>query len=310
MRGSRIGIGFSFFLMALATEGAEVLFQRCLASTSVEIWPSPATNVLARDEDLVEDQVVGDQRVACSSQADFQTLSLFALSELAFRHTNSLGDQLFVIESDLNVQSEGDLDTVSAEFVTKASCSASAQFRLQSDTPFHYTITISNQSPALSPNYGGITIRTAGGHSVLDLAWDSGMGNSPQAQGNLPAGLYDVAFGDATYPVGGLSPTMQNLINGTAKTVLSFTVTAQPVAPTTPVLNLRRAEGDLVLLEMTNLRPGTFYFIERNDAIVPGSWDVVANFIAGGTNAIWGDAFDQNAGKVFYRLRYLIPPRV
>ena len=55
---------------------------------------------------------------------------------------------------------------------------------------------------------------------------------------------------------------------------------------------------------MMNLQPGTFYFIERAEELTPGLWGIVANFIAGGTNAIYFDTVNPAARTVFYRLRY------
>src|SRR6185369_3155751 len=96
---------------AAIAQDAQVISQRCAVSTYSEIWPSPMTSVLGRDDDFLENQVIGDQTVDCSSQSNFQTLSLLAGSNLVFRRTNSLGSQVFWIESDFNMQSGGDLLT-------------------------------------------------------------------------------------------------------------------------------------------------------------------------------------------------------
>ena len=301
----RTKICLLFAASSLVAQGAQVISQRCAVSTYAEIWPSPMTSILARDADSLENQVIGDQTLACSSQTNFQTLSLFAGSDLMFRRTNILGSEVFWIESDCSMQSGGDLLTVNTSLVTKASASASVSFQLQSDTPFRYSIVTSGQSPPVLPNWGTITIRNASSHPILEMDWDSTMGNLPQGQGSLPAGVYQVEFWHIAQAEGDISPTMQNPISGTAGTVLSLTVTPEASTPTPPpVLHLRRGSGDVLLLKMTGLQPGTFYFIERSEEFVPGLSPVVANFIAGGTNAVWADNIYRNVQKMFYRLRY------
>lgn len=72
----------------------------------------------------------------------------------------------------------------------------------------------------------------------------------------------------------------------------------------TPMLHLRRGSREVVLLEMTDLQPDTFYFIERSEEMTPELWPIVESFIAGGTNAVWADSLNHQAQSVFYRLRY------
>jgi len=262
------------------------------------------TSVLGRDDDFLENQVIGDQTVDCSSQSNFQTLSLLAGSNLVFRRTNSLGSQVFWIESDFNMQSGGDLLT-NTNLITKASASASVSLQLRSDTPFRYSIVTSSQSPPVLPNWGTIIIRTASSHPILEMDWDSTMGNLPQGQGNLPAGVYQVEFWNGALAQGDYSPTMQNPIGGAGGTTLSLTVTPEASSPPPPpVLHLRQGSSDLIQLQMTALQPGRFYFIERNEGMNPGLWPIVANFIAGGTNAVWADSLNLGVQKMFYRLRY------
>lgn len=301
----RTKICFLLIVSGAMAQGAQVISQRCAVATYAEFWPSPMNSILARDDDSLENQMIGDQTVACSSQTNLQTLSLFAGSNLVFRRTNSLGSEVLWIESDFSMQSGGDPLTVNTDLVTKASASASVSFQLQSDTPFRYSIATSGQSPPVLPNWGAIIIRTASSHPILEMDWDSTMGNLPQGQGNLPAGVYQVEFWNIAQAEGDISPTMQNPIGGAAGTTLSLTVT--PEASTIPppaVLHLGRGSGDVVLLEMTSLQPGTFYFIERSADMTPGLWPIVANFIAGGTNAVWADSLSHEAQKMFYRLRY------
>lgn len=260
---------------------------------------------LARDEDSLENQAIEDQTLSCSSQTNFQTLSLFAGSDLAFRHTNSLGAEAFVIDSDFTMQSGGDLQTVSTNLITKAFASASVSFQLRSDMPFRYSIAVSNQSPPALPGWGFLAIRTASSHLVLEMDWDSTEGNSPQSQGNLPAGIYQVEFWSIAQAQGNIGPTIQNPIAGTARTALSLTVAPEPSTQTfAPMLHLRRGSGEVVLLEMTDLQPDTFYFIERSEEMTPELWPIVESFIAGGTNAVWADSLNHQAQSVFYRLRY------
>src|SRR6266566_7220759 len=108
----RIRICFLLIASAFVAQGAQVISQRCAVSTFAEIWPSPMTGILARDEDSLENQGIGDQTLGCSSQTNFETVSLATHSDLAFRRTNRLGSEVFSIESDFTMRSEGDLLTL------------------------------------------------------------------------------------------------------------------------------------------------------------------------------------------------------
>jgi hypothetical protein len=262
------------------------------------------TSVLAHDDDSAENQVVGDQTVSCSSQTNFQTVSLFTGSSSSFHRTNNAGTDVFVIETAFNMHTDGDLASVSASLITKTLATADVSFQLQSDTPFRYSITTSAQLPAVLPN-SGYVIMSGNNQSILKMDWNSTTGNLPQGQGNLPAGVYQVEVWSFAQNEGEIDPIIQNPIVGTAGTTVTLAITPGVSTPQpAPTLRLRRGPGDTLLLQMADLHPGTFYFIEKSDALAPGLWPIVSNFIAAGTNAVWVDNIDFNQQRIFYRLRY------
>jgi hypothetical protein len=302
---NRLIAGGFLVALGLAANAAQIVSQRCLVANFAGIWPSPMTAVLDRDEASRESQDVGDTSLMCESEASFQEVRLVARSELLFHGTNTLANGQWWIECSFSMQSHGDVLTVDTNLITKSFAWTTASLQIQSDTPFRYDIATEDQSPGSLPIRGVISIRTASGHPVLELDWDSTTGSLPQSHGRLAPGVYQVEFFSAVDAEGDIGPTMLNPIAGAAQAATSLTVTAeQPSANVLASLHIRQLGDGHVLLDMTALEPGTMYFIERNEKLTPEAWPIVANFTAGGTNAVWTDSVQSSAQSVFYRLRH------
>ena len=78
-----------------------------------------------------------------------------------------------------------------------------------------------------------------------------------------------------------MSPAIVNHISGFSGTTVSITLTPVQVEPTPPpALELRRDGAGHLVLKLTNLRPGTYYTIERSDGLQPNSWNFLVSLPA------------------------------
>jgi hypothetical protein len=180
---------------------------------------------------------------------------------------------------------------------------AEVSFQLHVSTPVTYQIVGTNQLSPVLPGSGSFSI-TRNGHPVLGLTWNAGTQGPPQTLGNLAAGVYEIRFYDHALAEGAVFPGFENPVVGTAGTSLTLTFDPASVEPPPrPVLQISNVDNR-VQLTMTNLQPGTFYFIRRGTDLADQPWGVVASFIAGSSTATWSEALQPGTPQVFYRLQY------
>jgi hypothetical protein len=282
-------------------EALTVTSQRCAVNTWAEVSPVPVTTQYV-DVDSAENQAFTNQSQSCLSSTNFGLTSLTAQATVDFHRTNVLTATEFRLAHRLQMQSQSQ-PPVESELRLRGFAAAEVSFRIEVSTPVTYQISGTNQLSPVLPGSGSFSIARST-LPVVALTWNPGIQGFPQAQGHLPVGIYDIQFSEHALAEGAVFPGFENLVGGTAGTGLTLTFTPEiGESPPRPVVQISKA-GDRVQLTMTNLQPGSFYFIRRGTDLADQPWSVVANFIAGSSTASWSEAIQPSAAQVFYRLQY------
>lgn len=292
------------FLASVAEAyGIEVLSQRFELSTVAQVVPVQGP-YQSEERDSRINQGIGDRMVRSEARTSQDGAIAFAEMEATLRRTNIVGGETFWLESDLAIGSEDLLVTVETQIVTRASAAMSLDLQVHSATAFQYHVVKSGEASPTAPGGGGFSIRSAYGVAILEINWGHN-DSSNESQGSLPPGTYTIRFFNSSSADGIVSPTLVNHISGRGHT--SVAVTFRPggsVPQSAPTLKLSRGARNSVMLEMTNLQPGTNYTIERAEAIDAQFWEYVTNFSSGGTEATWTDLMRENTQSTFYRIRF------
>jgi hypothetical protein len=301
----RLGILIlSLSLASPATcSSAEVFSQQLELITSAQVSPGSG-GPSSLDQDSRQNQGPGDRALTSTSQASLDGIAVHTEAHLILRRTNTAASTVFWMENEFDMHSEGQLLTTNTSYFPRASASSAITFQFGSETPFHYSITTSGQPFPALPASGGFSLRTANGNAIVDMTWFSGTDNQSQSEGNLPPGFYQVRYFNSATTDGSITPNFINHIGGAAHNSVAFTVTPTGSIPdSTATLQLRRGPANSVVLEMTNLQPGTHYSIERAEGLNQ-FWQAITSFTAAGTAATWTEPQNQNSQTVFYRLRF------
>ena len=205
--------------------------------------------------------------------------------------------------SNLEVNSEDFVSQVTTQMNSRATASVYHLFQVQSVTPFRYHFRRSG--PFSLAGSGSFTISAPGGTILLNHSWINGSSEPAESTGVLPSGTYSIGFSEGASVEGIVSPAMVNHIAGYSETAVTVTLTPVQIEPTPqPALKLSRDSAGRVVLELTDLRPGTYYTIERSDGLQPNSWNFLVSLLAAGSEAVWTDTFNAHTATTFYRLRY------
>jgi hypothetical protein len=300
----RFVVSALFVVLLWPVQAAEVVSQRGLVANFAEIWPSPMTSLLDRDENSLEIQDPGDRELACESHASALDVAVSVRSQLLIRHSVSPTSGAVEVESSFSLTSQGELPTVDTNLTTKAFAWATAWIRIDSDTPYRFALNPPDPPPTSLPLWGVIRVRAANGSQVLELAWSSATASATRSDGSLGPGLYEFEFFTAVEAQGTVSPWLLNPINGSAQALTRLTLFADSSVSTPPPrLDLRREVSGRVLLDLLNLKPGGHYIVERTDVLPSGEWLALGGLTAAGTNAVWVDVVNVESQAMFYRLR-------
>jgi hypothetical protein len=297
---------FPSLLVALwwPVQAGQIVSQRGLVANLAEIWPSPMTAPLSRDEASLETQDPGDVQMACESHVSVPEVSVYVRSQLQIRHSASATNSEVALESSFSLTSQGDLPTADTNLTTKTFASVTAWIQLHSGTAFHFALDPPDPPPTSLPLWGVIRVRTANGSPVLELSWSSATESAQRCDGSLGPGLYEFEFFTAVEAQGTVSPWLLNPIDGSAQALTRLTWSADSsITASATKLELRREGSGRVLLDLLDLKPGKHYFVERTDVLPSGEWLPLGGFTAAGTNAVWVDVVDVDSQAMFYRLR-------
>jgi len=295
------GLGLALVSLQVHGEALLITSQRCAVNTWAEVSPIPQTTQYV-DVDAAEGQTITNQSQSCLSSTNFGLTSLVAQAAVDFQRTNILTATEFRFAHRFQMQSESQ-PPVGSGLRLRGFAAVEVSFRVEVTTPVSYQISGTNQAGTVLPGNGSFSIAQST-LPVVGLTWRTGTQGIPQAQGNLPVGIYDIRFAENTLTEGEVFPVFENLVGGTggAALTLSFTPEIGP-APLRPVLQIAKV-GERVQLTMTNLQPGTHYFVRRGTDLTDQPWSVVANFTAGNSTASWSEPIQSSDAQVFYRLQY------
>ncbi|HEX7863218.1 MAG TPA: hypothetical protein VF773_23015 [Verrucomicrobiae bacterium] len=245
----------------------------------------------------------GDRSLETTTQATFSEVEVSAGATLNFRRTNSASADSFHIHSRLALHSQDYLAVPTTQLTTRASAVAIVTIQVRSETAFRYNIQKTGHYHL--PGGGGLTITAPNGTIVVNHGWTTGTTAPSDASGVLPPGTYTVRFSDSSNAEGMVSPILVNHIEGDAQSLLTLTFTPASSNPIPePSINILRDSTNRVVLELTNLVPGTYYTIERGDSLQPNSWQYLFAFVAAGATASWTDTLNVHTPTTFYRLRF------
>jgi hypothetical protein len=295
--------GLGLILVSLPVHGEAFLItsQRCAVNTWAEVSPLPRTSQYM-DVDAAEGQTITNQSQSCLSSTNFGLTSLSAQATVDFQQTNILTATEFRFAHRFQMQSESQ-PPVGSGLSLRGFAAVDVTFRVTLTTPVSYQISGTNQSGPVLRGNGAFSI-AQNTLPIVGLTWRTGIQGIPQAQGLLPVGTYDISFSDYALAEGNLFTGFENLVGGTGGAALTLTFTPEiGPAPLRPVLQIAKV-GERVQLTMTNLQPGTHYFVRRGTDLTVQPWSVVANFTAGSSTVSWSEPIQSSDAQVFYRLQY------
>jgi hypothetical protein len=299
-----------FFAVALflasqsLTFGIEILSQNFELSTFTQVYPifgGPS----AQDQDTRQNQGFGDRFRESHSNSALVGVSVFSDADLTLRRTNNLSSDVLFMQGAFAMRSEDVAHAGATQMVLRATAAMNISLQVRSETPFHFRIATAGLFAPSLPGAGGISIRNANGNAFVDINWTSGTDSSSESQGTLPPGNYHIRFFNNATADGTFATFLKNHISGTTLASATVSFSPAPLPPATrPSLRMVRGTGDLLQIELSNLLPGTNYFLDRADSLDPSTWQFLSNFVAAGTNALYTDSLISNTQNVFYRLYY------
>ncbi|HUS34345.1 MAG TPA: hypothetical protein VM680_03235 [Verrucomicrobiae bacterium] len=270
--------------------------------TNTIISEDPSPNPVALDTDSANSNNLGggDLAASCASQTNYATSALSAASNVrVVVVTNISGSFVYTVETDVSTRSESQPSSVTLRL--KSSATVHVFLQLKSPTAFVYKLAWT-PNPVSQVADQTISIRTDAGHTVFSAGFIGSIADLPEAQGKLAAGVYQIDYWTTVQGEGAVYSGFVNDIQRWANATLSLTITPELIPTEMPILKLRPGTEDTVILEMTNLEPGVFYFIARNQTLIPWTNSIFANFIAGGTNATLIDTVYRDQPAFFYRV--------
>lgn len=279
----------------------EILGHSADVGTNTIISEDPSPNPVASDTDFANSNNVGgdDLAASCASQTNYATSVLSAASNVRVVVTNKSGSFVYTVETDVSTRSESQPSLVALRL--KSSATVHVFLHLKSPTAFAYKLAWTPNSLSQIADQT-ISIRTDAGYTVFTAGFIGSIADVPQAVGKLAAGVYQIDYWTTVQGEGSVYSAFVNDIQRWANALLSLTITPEPVPPQAPTLQLRPGTNDTVVLDITNLEPGVFYFIGRNQTIAPWTNSIFANFIAGGTNATLIDKIYRDQPAFFYKV--------
>ena len=295
-------LAFTLLLTALPAHAVELVSQQIELGSSSQITPANG-GFGGGDQSSRNNNGFGDRSLETATQTTFSNIEVSADASFNFRRTNSATGDVFHLHSRLSLHSEDYLTVPSTQLNTRASAVVIVTMQVRSETPFRYDIQKTGYYDL--PGGGGLTITAPNGNIVVNHGWTTGTTSPSQASGILPSGTYTVRYSDGSSAEGMVSPILVNHIEGDAESVLALAFTPATSTPIPePSINILRDSTNRVVLELTNLVPGTYYTIERGDSLQPNSWQYLFAFVAAGPTASWTDTFNVHTPTTFYRLRF------
>ena len=290
-------------LIALApmVHGIEVVTQQIELQSSAQVTPANGSQG-GYDSASRSNHGQGDRSLKTYTAASFEGVYVDSSAAIEVRRTNSATAEIFEMMCSLEVRSEDFLSLVSTQSNTRASAGVFHSFQARTEIPIRYHLRRSGTNSAGS---GSFTITAQSGTLLLNHSWIAGTGQPIESTGVLPRGTYNIGFTEAITAEGVVSPAIVNHISGYSETLVTVTFTPAQIEPTPqPALRLSRDSAGRVVLELTQMRPGTYYTIERSDELFPNSWSFLVSLFAAGTEAVWTDTFNVHSPTTFYRLKY------
>jgi hypothetical protein len=298
----RLVVLLSLFVLERSVRSVEILEHSADVGTNTIIAEDPSPNPVALDTDSVNSNNLGggDLAASCASQTNYATSALSAASNVrVVVATNISGSFVYTVETDVSTRSESQPSSVALRL--KSSATVHVFLHLKSPTAFVYKLAWT-PNPVSQVADQTISIRTDAGHTVFSAGFIGSIADLPEAEGKLAAGVYQIDYWTTVQGEGSVYSAFVSDIQRWANAMLSLTITPEPAPPQTPILQLRPGTNDTVVLQMSNLEPGVFYFIGRNQTIAPWTNGIFANFIAGGTNATLIDQIYRDQPAFFYKV--------
>ena len=282
--------------------GIEIVTQQTELSSSAQVTPVNGGQG-GTDQASRSNFGRGDRSLETITATSFEGVNVHSSAAIEVRRTNSASAEIFEIASNIEVDSEDFVSQVTTQLNTRATANVFHLIQVRSETPFRYNF---RKSGVFSlAGTGSFTISTSSGTVLLNHSWINGTREPAESTGTLPSGTYSIGFSEGASVEGFVSPAIVNHISGFSDTTVSITLTPVQVEPTPPpALELRRDGAGHLVLKLTNLRPGTYYTIERSDGLQPNSWNFLVSLLAAGSEVVWTDTFNVHTATTFYRLRY------
>ncbi len=131
-------------------------------------------------------------------------------------------------------------------------------------------------------------------------------GGNQYAELELRPGIYYLSFSQASFASGSFSSSAGGNFpvagEAGASLHLVFVATSEPVAASGH-LTMHPPAGGMILLNLTNMIPGTSYVVEHSLDLTEVYWGAGTNFFAISGNATLTMPVDFTKSSVFYRLR-------